>query len=217
MFYLRHLGFSCAAPSVNMAADEGAFDRAVLHPDRATLRFFAFDRRCVSIGRNQRVRLLPPGMLSDGIEVVRRPTGGGAVLHDGDLCYSLVMPEAYLDRNGSLLASYRLITDGIRRGFGLCGVALEYGHVENGPIDALCFDNAMTHELTLHGKKLVGSAQRRAKGVLLQQGSIMDVHHVPRERLIRALSDGLKASLCAEYVYGPLTPEEIAGAACPAA
>ncbi len=207
---MRYLGFSSLEPALTMAIDEILFNRAVENNGFASLRFFTFNKPCISIGRNQRTENLPSGFIRDNAEIVRRPTGGGAVFHGSDLCYSIVMPEAYLGKAGSLLKSYSMITHGLKDGFNLCGIDVQYGNSTMDSEQPLCFNQALSYELTVSGKKLVGSAQRRAKGILLQQGSIAYDHRVTQDILIKALLEGLKSSLHLEYVREPLTGDEIA-------
>ncbi len=209
MNQIRYLGFSNFDPSVNMSVDEMLFKRALENNKTASLRFFTFNRRCISIGKNQRTDKLPEEFLNAGLEIVKRPTGGGAVMHDRDLCYALVLPESYLGPNSALMNSYRMITGGLKHGFKLCGVDVQYGSSDQHQNEPVCFNKAWIYELSLQGKKLVGSAQKRAKGILLQQGSIMKDHHVPVDRLINALLEGLRLSLNIEYTDEPLTKDEL--------
>lgn len=213
---IRYLGFSSHTPSLNMSIDELFFNRALESNSAAVLRFFTFNTRCTSIGKNQRVDNLPGDLQNTALEVIKRPTGGGAVLHDGDMCYSIVLPEACLRTNCSLLESYRLITDGLKQGFRILGINLEYGKDYKHTNEPLCFTRALSYELSLNGRKIIGSAQRRAKGILLQQGAIMPHHNIPynklNEKLVRALLEGLKLSLCMDYVDRPLTAEELEAA-----
>ncbi len=211
MNHIRYLGFSDLDPALAMAIDEMLFTRAVTSGGPATLRFFTFTTTCISIGRNQRPEDLPAGFAGSVSAIVRRPTGGGAVLHEHDLCYSLVLPETFLG-SSSLLASYRAITAGIKSGFRLCGREVGYGNAEAHNIHPLCFEQALDYELTLDNKKLVGSAQRRAKGILLQQGSILSRHSIGHGELIRALLEGLRSTLHADYTGEPLTGEELESA-----
>ncbi len=209
---IRYLGFSSLEPALAMAIDAMLFTRAITSGGSATLRFFTFDTTCITIGRNQRPGDLPAGFAGTTTVMVRRPTGGGAVLHDRDLCYSLILPETYLG-GGSLLLSYRTITAGIQAGFRLCGREVGYGNTAAHGLHPLCFDQALDYELTMNNKKLVGSAQRRAKGVLLQQGSILPEHSVGHTELITALLEGLRAALHADYIDEPLTGQEREAAA----
>lgn len=217
MMQVRYLGFSSNTPLLNMSIDGMLFNRALENNTTAALRFFTFNTRCISIGKNQRVDSLPGDLNETDVEIVRRPTGGGAVLHDGDLCYSIVLPDACLGAQKSLIESYRLITDGLKHGFKVLGIHLEYGDNYPHKTEPLCFTRALSYELSLNGRKIIGSAQRRAKGILLQQGSIMPYHHIPYDRvhdtvndtLITALLEGLKLSLNIDYTDEPLKEEEL--------
>jgi lipoate-protein ligase A len=206
---IRYLGFASLEPAINMAIDEMLFNRALGNNSSTALRFFTFNKRCISIGRNQHPENLPQEFVRKKIEIVKRPTGGGAVFHDGDLCYSMVMPESFLGKGSTLLTSYSVITRGLKNGFKLCGIDAGYGESTAVSAQPLCFNQALSYELTVNGKKLVGSAQRRAKGILLQQGSIQHEHTVSQDNLINALLEGLRSSLNIEYVYEPLTEDEI--------
>jgi len=210
---LRYLGFSNLSPSANMAVDEMLFRRAGKEKDIAVLRFFTFNKKCISTGRNQMLDNLPDDLKKTGLEIVRRPTGGGAVIHNGDLCYCLILPEAIIGLNSSLMDSYRLITEVFRYGFKLLGVSVEYGVSKQCKNEPLCFARTLTYELSLNGQKIVGSAQRRAMGILLQQGSIQNDHGIPHDKLINALLESLRLSLNAEYLHNPLTQKEIEAAA----
>ncbi|MGB9735822.1 MAG: lipoate--protein ligase family protein [bacterium] len=202
---IKYLGFFNLDPYLNMLIDEMLFNMAQEDKHIATLRFFKFSKPCISIGKNQDIKRLPLELISNGFEIIRRPTGGGAVLHKDDLCYSLVIPENYLGKNHSLLQSYDVIANGLKMGFNLCGLDVQYGTENSTSFSPLCFSTAMTYELTLNGKKLVGSAQRRAKGVLLQQGSIINEHNIPDNRLMECLIKGLKMALNVDYVYSVLS------------
>jgi lipoyl(octanoyl) transferase len=213
---IRYLGFSNHTPSLNMSIDGLFFNRALESSSAAVLRFFTFSPGCISIGKNQKVDNLPGDLQNTALELIRRPTGGGAVLHDGDMCYSIILPEACLRTNVSLLESYRLITDGLKQGFGTLGINLEYGKDYKQAHEPLCFARTLGYELSFNGRKIIGSAQRRAKGILLQQGAIMPYHNIPysrlNEKLVSALLEGLKLSLCIDYVDSPLTEEEVEAA-----
>ncbi len=207
---VRYLGFLTLPPDVNMAIDIMLLNAAIEHYGNAYLRFFLFDRKCMSIGRNQMYGSLPPDMQNNGLETVKRPTGGGSVVHDKDLCYCLVLPERYLGDHKSLIDSYTMITEGFRKGFSTSGIDTDYGSDKavDYKKEAVCFARSLPYELTLNGKKIIGSAQRRTKGVLLQQGSIM-FNKINYERLITALLEGLKTSLGITYVNDPITEEEL--------
>lgn len=198
-------GFAIFTPAVNMAIDTMLFYRAIEDQNMAVFRFFKFDRTCISIGKNQKLDNIPLNISDSGLEVVRRPTGGGAVIHDHDLCYSMVIPEYYLGKHTSLLDAYSIITAGFKLGFNECGIHVEYGTGNTNGVQPLCFSSALPYELTINGEKLVGSAQKRAKGILLQQGAIVNKYNIPDGKLMNAILNGLRKSLNIEFVYKPLT------------
>ena len=158
----------------NMALDEALMTRAV-ESGEWVLRVYSWASPTVSLGRNQtaRGRYDLRRVRERGLAVVRRPTGGRAILHHREITYSVTAPVAGA---GDLRESYgrinRLLLDGLRR----LGVAAAVAHPESraaAPGMAPCFDEPAAGELTLDGRKLAGSAQWRSDGALLQHGSIL--------------------------------------------
>jgi lipoate-protein ligase A len=112
-----------------------------------------------------------------GIPVVRRPTGGAAVLHDREVTYCLVGSTFESPFTGSLLESYRRIASGIAAGLSLLGVQpdprVPATSVPRKLRPEQCFARTSSYEITFEGRKIVGSAQVRRKGAALQHGSIL--------------------------------------------
>ncbi len=141
------------------------------------LRFYYWDPYCISLGRNQDFSdINVPLANRDGIEVVKRPTGGKAVLHAEELTYSVVMEAEGL----SVRESYNLISRALVTGLRLLGADLElsrssadFRKLFHDPSTIPCFSTSAVHEVEHRGRKLVGSAQHRFGGVLLQHGSIL--------------------------------------------
>lgn len=157
----------------NMARDHAL--ARTLGEGEAVLRFYTWRRPTLSLGRNEPAR----GAWSDSalaaqqIEVVRRPTGGRAVLHDGELTYAVVVP---LGGRPKLRALYRAINEALVDGLSAYGVGASVVGDEGvvGPLDGgPCFMGPAPGEVSAHGRKLVGSAQARVEGRLLQHGSIL--------------------------------------------
>ena len=157
----------------NMALDEALMARA-----RATgegvVRVYAWDRPTLSLGRNQRARATFPAdrLAAAGVPVVRRLTGGRALLHDREITYSVTAPAA----DDALGATYRainaLLLDTLRD-LGVPATLAPAGERLPPPGDAPCFERPAPGELLLGGRKLVGSAQVREDGAFLQHGSIL--------------------------------------------
>src|ERR1700724_1482468 len=96
-----------------------------------------------------------------GVDVVRRPTGGRAILHDRELTYSVALPASELGHDGGVLPSYYRLSLALQDGLRRLGVpatlapqSAASGPPEHGPV---CFDRPSAHEILLHGRKLVGS------------------------------------------------------------
>jgi len=169
-----------------MARDAVRFARAESGAEvpHASFTWYAWDRPTLTVGTLQDAArdLDLAACARDGIPVVRRPTGGRAVLHADEWTYGAIVPLDHPELGGNLAESCRALV-------GLVCAALEsaYG-VAAAPADgraagraaiaatagsAACFARAYGHEAVVGGRKLMGSAQRRGRRVLLQQGSLL--------------------------------------------
>jgi lipoate-protein ligase A len=192
-----------ASGAVNMARDEALL---LVHAGGAslpTLRLYRWSPACLSLGRFQRSGEVDRAACArEGITLVRRPSGGRALLHDDELTYAIVAPENHkLAGSGSILDSYRRISQALLAGMRRLGVEATLApvrgrHAHEGgetqasgpagasrnarPISAACFDTPASYELTVAGRKLAGSAQARAGGALLQHGAIPLTPHADR-------------------------------------
>ena len=150
----------------------GADDRAAELP--AFLRFYSWARPTLSFGRNEpaRDRFEPGTLRAQGVDVVRRPTGGRAVLHHREVTYAVVVPDRAL---GGPREAYRAIHAALADGLGRLGadVSLAGGGPAAAPDAGPCFDLPAAGEVVADGRKLVGSAQARLGRALLQHGSIL--------------------------------------------
>jgi len=157
----------------NMAVDHAL--AACSSPGEAVLRIYRWSCPTVSFGRNEPAldRYDLTAGRGAGIEFVRRPTGGRAVLHDRELTYAAVLP---CPKPGGLRAAYRLINRGLVEALCSLGVpaAMAAGRgLPAGPDTGPCFEEPAPGEVTVAGRKLVGSAQARLEGALLQHGSLL--------------------------------------------
>jgi lipoate-protein ligase A len=156
-----------------MAVDEAlARCRA---PGEATLRIYRWARPTLSFGRNQPARGRYDEAVAPliGAEVVRRPTGGREVLHDRELTYAVILP---LRRLGGLREAYSEVNAGLVDALRSLGIPAEAAPPRGrppGPEAGACFAVAAPGEVTVAGRKLVGSAQARVEGSLLQHGSLL--------------------------------------------
>lgn len=160
-----------------MAIDQAIAEQYAVE-SQPTLRFYRWRPACLSLGVAQRLqRDVDLAACAElGIDVVRRQTGGRAILHDQEVTYSLVTAaNDPLVRAHSIVESYRTISAALCAGLIELGVMPELApRPEAGSAkSAACFDLPSDYEITLGGRKLIGSAQARKHGVILQHGSLL--------------------------------------------
>lgn len=152
-----------------------AVDVALLGAEVPTLRLYGWSRPCLSLGYGQRARVADGELLAaQGWDIVRRPTGGRAILHADELTYSLSLPPDHPVAEGGILASYQRISAALQAGLGHLGVRSQADpqrHAHDG-LNPVCFETPSHYEITFAGKKLIGSAQVRRKNGVLQHGSL---------------------------------------------
>ncbi|MFW5691501.1 MAG: lipoate--protein ligase family protein [Chloroflexota bacterium] len=160
----------------NMAIDEAIMNAVVAGAVLPTLRFYAWDPACLSLGYGQQAADADLDRIATrGWALVRRATGGRAILHTDELTYSLTLPEAHPLAAGGIIESYRRISRALLAGLSRLGVDLSADrraaeHKLEGPV---CFEVPSHYEVTTSdGRKLIGSAQLRRRGGVLQHGSL---------------------------------------------
>ncbi|HYK73402.1 MAG TPA: biotin/lipoate A/B protein ligase family protein [Pseudoneobacillus sp.] len=179
----RFIDSGNCSPSFNMALDEALLDWHSEGKIPPTIRFYGWDPATLSIGYFQKVEkeINLDAVKEHGLGFVRRPTGGRGVLHEHELTYSVIVSEDYPDMPKTVTEAYRVISEGILRGFQLLGLdayfavpkTAEEKEALKSPRSAVCFDAPSWYELVVEGRKVAGSAQTRQKGVILQHGSIL--------------------------------------------
>jgi lipoate-protein ligase A len=187
----------CSA-SHNMAIDEAIATLVRKDCLPPALRLYGWDRPSVSLGCFQRASDIDVGYCeAEDIPVVRRPTGGRAILHDDELTYSF---SAGTDRgpfSKGLLDSYKKISAALHLALKKVGVSAESkSQREKGRVLAgspLCFQSSSYGEILICNKKVVGSAQKRWDDGLLQQGSIP--YSYDGERVRRIFGEGRYTAL----------------------
>ncbi len=215
----------------NMRRDVALLDACARGEIPGAVRLYGFRPACLSLGRMQPMTDVDlEACQRDGVDVVRRPSGGRAVLHDQEVTYSVVCRSSDPVFGGRVLESCARIHDAVAAGLGLLGVATTprampadlRRDAREGAAVADCFAKPAAHELLDdRGRKLVGSAQARRSGGLLQHGSVLleppraarylrgDAtptlggvgvrellgRQVSREELVDALAEGFKRAL----------------------
>jgi lipoate-protein ligase A len=161
----------------NMAVDEAILDAATGGNVPPTLRLYAWNPPCLSLGYAQPVSDVDLALLhTRGWDLVRRPTGGRAILHTDELTYSVSGPEDDPVLAGDILSSYRRLSAAILAALEQIGLGVQAkpkeGTKPSKQPEPVCFEIPSNYEITADGKKLVGSAQARRKGGVLQHGTL---------------------------------------------
>ena len=160
-----------------MALDEAILEAVGEGSSFPTLRLYAWDPPCLSLGFGQSIQDVDMGRLvAREWEIVRRPTGGRAILHTDELTYAVQAPIDHPHLRQDVLSSYRYLSDGLIQGVENLGIqtsAQPKGKsTPSESEDPVCFVAPNAYEITSGGKKLLGSAQVRRKSALLQHGTL---------------------------------------------
>jgi lipoyl(octanoyl) transferase len=177
----------------NMALDEALLVMHEAGTTPPTLRVYGWCQPTLSLGyaQNAQQEVDLAACRAQGVAVIRRPTGGRAVLHDQEVTYSVVMPLALDDGPHTITEHYRRIGMALAVALQALGLSVHLARPQvraastRAPASPACFAALSRYELSVVGKKIVGSAQKRAQRALLQHGSIplwMD-----RQRLFQCL------------------------------
>jgi len=157
-----------------MALDEALLEAVRAGQSPPTLRFYGWSPACLSLGAFQPVQAVDAAACRElGIDLVRRPTGGGAVLHDQEVTYSVVLPPAVAGRRPR--ETYLRISLALLRGLDRLGVRAGFAPAGSHRKSAgpSCFARASDFEVLVDGRKVVGSAQVWRSGSLLQHGAVL--------------------------------------------
>jgi lipoate-protein ligase A len=154
-----------------MALDLNSLEQTIANPELIlTLRFYYWSGDWLSIGYHQKE--IPPHweqlLFNREIKIVRRPSGGGAVLHSGGITYALTFKKNYYK-----ILSYEMVNNWLIKSFRELGLNLQNGNLRKSQIKANCFGTSLVSDLIdQDGFKRIGSAQFRKKGAFLQHGEI---------------------------------------------
>jgi len=205
----------------NMAIDEELLRDAAAGVGAPVLRFYAWDPPAVSLGRfqDEASSIDIDACRRLGIDIVRRITGGRAVLHHRELTYSIISPAANALFPRNVLGTYKVIAEGLLAGFNNLGIKADMAarpgnriaKVKQVPRDPSCFAMPSWYEILVQGRKIVGSAQRRTAGAFLQHGSIlMNYDPVLEAEVIRGGGAGIGAvTSIEEFLGNPISYSEV--------
>lgn len=145
---------------MNMGLDEVILESVSSGSALPTLRFYGWSPKAISIGYFQGLHdeVDTEACARNGVDIVRRITGGGAVYHDMEITYSIALPESHPLASASILESYRLICRGVIEGLSRLGIASEFAPI---------------NDIVSRGKKVSGNAQTRKLKCILQHGTIL--------------------------------------------
>ena len=159
----------------NMAVDEAILEAVAARLAPATLRLYAWEPACLSLGRAQLFSDVDTSLIqSAGVDLVRRITGGRAILHADELTYSITAPGAEPRVAGDIPTSYKLLSAGLLQALQLLGANATNSHhaTQRASAGAVCFEVPSKYEITSGERKLIGSAQVRRRNVVLQHGTL---------------------------------------------
>jgi len=200
----------------NMAVDEAILEAVGCGSSAPTLRLYAWEPACLSLGYAQSLADVDiPRLEARGWDLVRRPTGGRAVLHSDEITYSVIAPLDEPRLAGTILEAYNRLAVALVEAFHQLNLPVDVQELvrPDGKIpNPVCFEVPSIAEITVGGKKLVGSAQARRKEGILQHGSlplagdltrILEVLVFPNEQSrSRAASHLLKRATTLETALG---------------
>lgn len=160
-----------------MAVDESVLEHIYRGEVKPTLRLYSWNPPCLSLGHAQSFKDVDMERLhAQGWEVVRRLTGGRAILHTDELTYSVTGSAEEPVLAGGILESYNRLAQALLHAVQSLSVPVEMKEHEDGHtqqnLNPVCFEVPSTYEITVNGKKLIGSAQARKKEGVLQHGSL---------------------------------------------
>ncbi|RMH74175.1 MAG: lipoate--protein ligase family protein [Gemmatimonadetes bacterium] len=221
----RFLDTGAHGPAYNMAVDE-----ALMHLcTQPTLRVYRWQPYTISFGYGQEIEqeIDVDALHRFGFGYVRRPTGGRAVLHAHELTYSITVRVDQVEFGNNVLETYRWISQGLLNALSVLGVTeaelqksrLPEKRTHGNP----CFTSAGRYEICVNNRKIIGSAQRRTQGHILQHGSFLigsehlrlidcipHLEPTQRERLRQILTR--KTIDLETLLHRPVSYEEVAGA-----
>ncbi len=164
---MKYVGFGINSGQENMRIDSELLENAILQGEKEPVfRLYGWLPKCISLGRNQK-----DDFLTGEIDSVRRLTGGRALLHDDEITYCYIAPAK---EGESVIDSYKHISGILIDFFKTLGVELEFG--ENKRVSThfdYCMLLSTGADVCYQGRKIIGSAQCRKQGYILQHGSIL--------------------------------------------
>jgi lipoate-protein ligase A len=186
-----------------MAVDEAILEATGHGEAPPTLRLYSWEPPCLSLGYAQPNSDVDRQLLSSfGWDLVRRPTGGKAILHTDELTYAVIGPHAEPRLAGGVIESYQRLSVALLSALGLLGIpaeSLEYPASSQGANhNPVCFEIPSHYEITYQSKKIIGSAQARRQEGIIQHGSLPLAGDLTRITQVLVYPDHANRQLAAE-------------------
>jgi len=171
----NYLPYSEYDGKINMQIDESILNSSIENKLNPTLRIYGWTKPTVTLGRNQDMKNINLKYCHEnGINIVKRPTGGRALLHHKEITYCFVAPKSFLKNGDNVLRSYAEISEALINAFNEIGIQLNFPeHKKIALKNTYCMAISTGSDLSYKGKKLIGSAQFRKHDYILQHGSIL--------------------------------------------
>lgn len=172
-YFIEH---STNTGKFNMDYDQKLLDYSIENSLKEPIfRLYGWSPACVSLGRNQNDEHINKEFCKkNNIDIVRRLTGGRALFHDNELTYSFVCPINFLNNGETIVQSYKEISGALALGLKKLDIIAEFPLEKKTQMNfEYCMSLATGADLSVNNKKIIGSAQFRKHGYLLQHGSIM--------------------------------------------
>lgn len=209
---IKFVPYEVLTGAENMQKDSDLLDFAINEQiDYPIFRLYGWKPACVSFGRNQNSDFIDKDVLKkNNIDVVKRLTGGRALLHDNEITYSCIFPVSYLQNGENVTKSYMEISQFLINMFASIGIALDFGTTK--PVNTkhdYCMLISTGADLCYRGKKLIGSAQCRKNGYILQHGSIL--YDFNRDLLEKIFKEPINESsvTCVRLINPELSREKL--------
>lgn len=195
---------------VNMKIDNDLLENAIANETKnAIFRLYGWSPACVSLGRNQKNDFIDEKFLKENnIDIVRRMTGGRALLHADEITYSFVCPVSYLKNGENVVSSYKEISQILIDAFKKLDIELNFGGKPKA-CGNFCMLVSTGADLCYQGRKLIGSAQFRRENYILQHGSIL--YNYDKELLEKVFKERVETSSITSIkeINPDLTKEDI--------
>lgn len=195
-----------------MQIDSDLLDFAIKNKiSKPTVRLYGWSPACVSLGRNQNDEFIDKNFIkAHHIDIVRRLTGGRALLHENEITYCYICPVNSINNGESVTLSYKEISMFLVKGFSLLGINLDFPENKRPNTKFnYCMSISTGADLSYNGKKFIGSAQLRKEGYILQHGSInLDYNDLLIEEIFKEKFDRTNTT-CLKEINPKITVEDV--------